>query len=912
MVINGKNPFNMTKEEVFGLYRTDPETGLSGSEARNRLGEYGKNKLQEKGGRTAFSILIGQLKGVMVFILLVACMVSYVLGEFVDGSVILFILILNTFLGFWQELNAEKAMQALKKLTVPYVRVRRDDDEEQIPAENLVPGDIVLLETGNIVPADIRIVEESNLKVRESTLTGESEPIGKSTDKIGQTDVELSDRVNMVYMGTVIVYGRGIGVVTGTGMNTELGKIAGLLQSVEDEKTPLQKKLAGLGKSLALVALGLILIVAFITFFHIGGVEALQHGTIGLKEIFLTSISMAVAAIPEGLPAIVTIALAIGAKKMLKKRALIRHLPSVETLGSVTVICSDKTGTLTQNRMTVTRIEMPEQSLDMKDIKNTVMNADLTLLFITGVLCNDAVLSEDDGTAVGDPTEGALVVAAAAAGFSKDKLEDQLPRVEELPFDAERKRMTTVHRIGDLRDETVKDVFHSAQIADTGGFLGLTKGSVDGIINVCNGIAINGKIEQLTEEMRSRILKQNHDMASNGIRVLAFAFKPIKPEDGNLKGEYEKDLVYVGMTGMVDPVRPEVKDAVLTCKMAGIRPVMITGDHPVTALAIARELRIDAQGTVLTGRELSAMTLDELEARVLEVSVYARVSPEHKMKIVDALQDRGQIVSMTGDGVNDAPALKSADIGVAMGITGTDVSKESSDMILIDDNFATIVRAVREGRTIFDNIRKFIRYILTGNTGEIIVMLFGPLFGLPIPLLPIQILWINLVTDGLPAVALGYEAPERNVMQRPPYKPGQGIFAGGLGRGIIVSGVLLGILCLIVGFAFFNQGHPVEVWRTMIFTSLTFCQMAYALCVRSSSRSVFSINPFTNIPMVIGVILTLGLQLMLIYVPFFQGIFKTTALSLSQLGVCLLAALSVMLFSELEKLITWIKKKILP
>ncbi|TRO80329.1 cation-translocating P-type ATPase [Desulfuromonas acetexigens] len=890
-----QQPHRLNAENVLENLETSPQQGLSSAEASRRLSLYGPNELIEKGKKKAWRILLAQVKEVMILILLVAVVISLALQEYIDAIVIFVIVVLNTILGFWQEFKAENAMAALKKMTVPHVRVRRDGAEQQISAKDLVPGDILLIEAGNIVPADARLIAAVNLKVQEAALTGESESVEKDTDAMPDGERALADRKNMIYRGTVVTYGRGEAVATGTGMQTELGKIATMLQDVEDEQTPLQQRLAKLGRSLAIAAGVLILIVA--------GMLYLQGA--GLKEIFMTAISMAVAAIPEGLPAVVTIALALGAQQMLKKNALIRQLPAVETLGGVTVICSDKTGTLTQNKMTVSEVVLPKRrySLDEAAAKEGG-DADLDLLLLAGMLCNDAVIDENAQNGIlGDPTEGALVLAAQQAGWVQRDLQAMLPRVREWPFDSERKRMSTVHTLPPASQRTTLPPVLAAD-GDQGqaDHLVLIKGATDGLIEVCNRILTNGVVHPFNEAEKEEISAENTAMAQKGVRVLGLAYRLMDAERLDQTAEYEQDLVFLGMVCMLDPVRPEAIESVRLCKQAGIRPVMITGDHPLTAVAIAKDLGLTTTDRVLTGQDLDKMTVDGLSARIKEVSVFARVSPKHKMIIIDALQAQHEIVSMTGDGVNDAPALKSADIGVAMGITGTDVSKESSDMVLLDDNFATIVAAVKEGRRIYDNIRKFVRYILTGNTGEIVVMLAGPLMGMPLPLLPIQILWINLVTDGVPAVALGFEEAERDVMKRPPYNPQESIFARGLGWQILVMGLIIGLLSVGTGYWFWNGGTGSNAWQTMVFTMLTFCQMAYALCVRKQTQSLFTQSWFSNPVLLLAIGVTLGLHLILVYVPFFNTVFRTTPLQPSELGICALGPLVIILISESKKL----------
>jgi Ca2+-transporting ATPase len=890
-------PHRLSAEKVLKNHETSPQHGQSRSEATRLLTVHGPNELIEKGKKKAWRILLAQVKEVMILILLAAVVVSAALQEYIDAVVIFVIVLLNTILGFWQEYKAENAMAALKKMTVPNVRVRRDGAERQISAKELVPGDILLVEAGNIVPADARLIAAANLKIQEAALTGESESVDKDTGALPDGELALADRKNMIYRGTVVTYGRGEAVVTATGMQTELGKIATMLQDVEDEPTPLQRRLAKLGRSLAMAAGVLIIIVA--------GMIYLQGA--GLKEMFMTAISMAVAAIPEGLPAVVTIALALGAQQMLKKNALIRRLPAVETLGGVTVICSDKTGTLTQNKMTVSDVVLPGRRYSLDEaVAEHGDDADLGLLLLAGTLCNDAVIDENTPNGIlGDPTEGALVLAAQQAGLVQRDLQAMLPRVRELPFDSERKRMSTVHALPSSSQETtLHPVFAAAGHQGQGhtGHLVLTKGATDGLIDVCGRILVDGAVQPLDEKRKEAISAENTAMAKNGIRVLGLAYRLMDVDELDQPAHYEQDLVFLGMACMLDPVRPEAIESVRLCKQAGIRPIMITGDHPLTALAIAKDLGLTTSDTVLTGQDLDKLTVDALSARIKGVSVFARVSPKHKMVIIDALQAQHEVVSMTGDGVNDAPALKSADIGVAMGITGTDVSKESSDMVLLDDNFATIVAAVKEGRRIYDNIRKFVRYILTGNAGEIVVMLTGPLLGMPLPLLPIQILWINLVTDGVPAVALGFEEAERDVMNRPPYNPQEGIFARGLGWQILVMGLIVGLISVGAGYWFWDGGTGSNAWQTMVFTMLTFCQMAYALCVRKQTQSLFTQSWLSNPVLLLAIGVTLTLQLILIYVPFFNTVFRTTPLRPAELGICAVGALVIILISESKKL----------
>lgn len=883
---------------------SDPVNGLEQTEAARRLEQNGPNELLERGVKSPLKILWEQLTASMVVILIAAAVISALLGDNKDAIAILIIVILNALLGLRQEYKAEKSMAALKKLAVPNVKIKRGGRLREISARELVPGDLVLLEEGNLVPADCRLIESINIKIQEAALTGESAPVEKNAHNLLQEETSLADRMNMAYMGTVVTYGRGRGIVAETGMRTELGRIASMIQTVEGELTPLQRRLNQLGKTLALVALGLVAIVAGLGF---------TRGE-NLTTLFLTAISLAVAAVPEGLPAVVTIALALGSQRMLRRRALIRKLPAVETLGSVTVICSDKTGTLTENRMQAAILDVAGHRMELPALpERSIQEASaggkteeelhdyppsVALLLAGGSLCSDASVGADpnEPEALGDPTEVAILVAAARKGLWKQRLENLLPRVAEMPFDSERKRMTTVHRFpgedsipGWLRLIAMNGARRQPYIA-------FTKGAVDSLVGRSSGVLHGAEVEPLDERWKERIIAGNNGLADMGMRVLGVAFRQLSSTAAE---DLERELVFVGMVGIIDPARPEVKEAVALCKKAGIRPLMITGDHPLTANHIASELGIGSDSGVITGRELAEKSRRALEETAEKISIYARVSPEHKLGIVEALQSRGHIVAMTGDGVNDAPALKKADIGIAMGITGSDVSKEVSDMVLLDDNFATIVSAVEEGRAIYDNIRKFIKYLLTTNSGEIWVMLAAPFLGMPLPLLPLQILWINLVTDGLPALALGFEPPEPDVMRRPPRRPDESVFARGLGRHVLWVGALMGLLPLLLGYWYWRIGN--EDWQTMVFTTLAFAQMAHVLAIRSEHQSLFSIGLLSNKHLLAAVTMTIGLQVTVIYVPFLQQFMKTAALSPLELVYCILLSSVIFVAVEIEK-----------
>ncbi len=885
-------------QESIADLNSDGKSGLTKSEAASRLKKYGVNELVERGRRTPLQILWEQLTATMVLILIAAAVVAGLLGDTKNAIAILAIVALYALLGFSQEYRAEKAIAALKKMSVPNVRVIRDGQLQELPAHDLVPGDVIQLETGNVIPADLRLLEAVNLRIQEAALTGESEPIEKHTAALSNNELPIGDRRNMGYMGTIVTQGRGLALVVATGMQTELGKIAELIQQVKQENTPLQRRLDALGKNLAIIGVGIAILI-----FILG----LMRGD-ELRHMLLTAVSVAVAIVPEGLPAVVTITLALGAQRMLQRNALIRKLPAVETLGSVTVICSDKTGTLTENRMTVVLLDVAEHALDLTEEvgrggmihatrMGTPVQSSLSLAAIGGALCNDSKLvdtGDDRFHTLGDPTEGALVVAAAKMGYWKSALDASFPRAAELPFDSERKRMTTVHNL-ERYDPTIL----SGLEIGSRRYIAFTKGSVDGLLGIASHVWVEGKSQSLDSGWRSRIEAANERLAKKGMRVLGVGFRLMDSIPDVIQTDLEQQLTIVGLFGMIDPPRNEVKDAVATCRAAGIRPVMITGDHPLTAIEIARQLGITDNGRALTGVELENLSFDELKNVVEEVNVFARVAPEHKLKIVQALQEKGHIVSMTGDGVNDAPALRKADIGVAMGITGTDVSKEASDLVLLDDNFATIVASVREGRTIYDNIRKFVRFSVAGNIGKVLVMLLAPFLGKPLPLLPLQLLWLNLLTDGLLGLGMGVENPEVDTMKRKPFSPKEGVFSRGAGVQTIWVGVMIGAIALGLGLWYFFSGRP--EWQTMIFTSLAFMQVFQALASRSSKNSLFKLGVLSN-PLLAGMaLLVVALQMAVMYIPPLAAFFEVLPLSGCDLSIAAGAGVLVFVVMEVEK-----------
>ncbi len=912
-------------DKVLENLNSDRKTGLTGQEAAQRLAQYGPNELEEAPGRSTLIIIWDQFKNIMLLMLILVAIVSAVLDlraeQFPkDAIAISAIVLLNGILGYLQESRAEKALAALKRMASPLVRVLRDGKVVEVAAKEIVPGDVMLIEAGSQVAADARIVEESNLQTRESALTGEAQGVEKDTAPL-PAESALGERVNVVFQGTEVVQGRASVVVTGTGMQTELGRIATLLQSVESEPTPLQQRMSQLGNVLVAGALVLVAVVVAAGTFRLG------FGA--FEELLEVALSMAVAVVPEGLPAVITVTLALGTQRMVRRHALIRKLPAVETLGSVTTICSDKTGTLTQNKMVVQAVYTASQSFGVTGEGYTPtgefrvnqqpiapeQQPELQVLLLACVLCNDAFLQQENGqwAIVGDPTEGALLAVAGKAGFNKDQSAERLPRVAEFPFSSERKRMSVICQSG-----------HEPVLNSSGpktNYSMFTKGSPELTLERCTQIQLGDRIEPLTQNQRQQILTQNNELASRGLRVLGFAYRSLEdlPPEGS-QDTTENNLVWLGLVGMLDAPRPEVREAVALCRQAGIRPVMITGDHQLTAQAVAYDLGIATKGDrSLNGQDLEKLSTAELEALVKSVSIYARVSPEHKLRIVKALQQQGEFAAMTGDGVNDAPALKQADIGIAMGITGTDVSKEASDMVLLDDNFATIVAATEEGRVVYSNIRRFVKYILGSNIGEVLTIAAAPLLGLGgVPLIPLQILWMNLVTDGLPALALAVEPPEPDVMRRPPSNPRENIFARGLGWYMVRVGIVFAILTIILmQWAYTHTqsgaGNPnldPQRWKTMVFTTLCLAQMGHALAVRSDTRLTIEMNPFSN-PYVIGAVtLTTILQMLLIYVEPLRNFFGTHLLDPIELAICFGFSALMFVWIELEKLfIRWYRAR---
>ena len=887
--------FNESAEETCKILETNFNNGLNVEEVSERQKKYGLNELEAKKKKTLFQKFLEQFKDFMIIVLIISAIISGIIGVIegegiTDTLIILVVVIVNAIIGVMQENKAEKSLEALQKLSSHVAKVVRNGKLQVVQSRELVPGDIVVLETGDYVPADLRLFESVNLKAQEAALTGESVPVEKITEIINNDEIGIGDRKNMVFSSSLITYGRGKGIVTSTGMNTEVGKIAGIINETIDTETPLQIKLNKLGKTLGIVALVICAII-----FGIG----LLYGKEPI-HMFMTAVSLAVAAIPEGLPAVSTIVLAIGVQRMVKRNSIIKKLPAVETLGSATVICSDKTGTLTQNKMTVQKIFYSGNIIDVDDIKD--INNDLEKLIYTAMLCNDTKISENNEL-TGDPTETALVDLGFKLNFKKSIYED-MPRTFEIPFESDRKLMTTVNKVNDK-------------------YIVYTKGGVDELLNRCINYVENSEIKSDLEVCKKIISINNENMAKEALRVLAFGYKeldhkPTKEELENL----ESDLTYIGMVGMIDPPRIEAKDAVKKCKTAGIKPVMITGDHKITAIAIAKELGIlNNESEAITGSELEKMTQEELTKNIRNYSVYARVSPEHKVRIVKAWQANGEIVAMTGDGVNDAPALKTADIGCAMGIVGTDVAKEAADVILTDDNFSSVVAAVEEGRRIYDNILKAIQFLLSSNVGEIIALfvailitpILAHVFGISDisglePLLPIHILWINLVTDSLPALALAVDPAAKNIMERKPLKQGKGIFTKGMTMRIIYQGIMIGIITIIafiIGLATTNStdAERIKAGQTMAFCVLALSQLVHIYNIRDNKKSIFKSNIFNNSKLILATIASAALMFIILFIPGLREIFGIALLPKENILEVILLVLSPILIVEIAKLL---------
>lgn len=869
--------YEVEVEQVEKMTATNTQTGLSKKEVEKRLKKFGENKLAEGEKPSAFLVFLNQFKDFMVLVLLAATLISGLLGEYIDAITIMVIVLLNGVLGFIQERKAEKSLEALKELSAPQMYVLREGEWVKTPSSQVVVGDIVKVASGDRVGADLRLIQTNALQIEESSLTGESVPVEKHGEVLLKGDKSLGDQENMAFMGTLVTKGNGIGIVVATGMKTEMGKIAHLLQTQESTVTPLQLRLEQLGKILIVLALMLTALVVVIGLFR--GFD--------LYTMVISGVSLAVASIPEGLPAIVTVALALGVQRMIRRKAIVRKLPAVETLGCASVICSDKTGTLTQNKMTVTALWTDDKTYRVTGVgyepegdflfQNEKVDIErektLQQLLAFGLLCNNAniIVKSNQGLLKrksteyvldGDPTEAALVIAAMKADLKREDLLSSYQIKKEFPFDSIRKMMSVL--VADKDDKQYV----------------IAKGAPDVLITNSTKLIKNGRIEPMTERDRKGIQAAIEKLGEQALRTIATAYKPIVTERIDHSFEAERELIFIGLQGMIDPPRPEVKDSIRECREAGIKTVMITGDHIVTAKAIAKELGIlPENGRVLDGKALSNLSQSELEQIVDDVYVYARVSPEHKLKIVKALQARGHIVAMTGDGVNDAPAIKAANIGIAMGITGTDVAKEASSLILSDDNFATIKEAIKEGRNIYENIRKFIRYLLASNVGEILVMLLAMILALPLPLAPIQILWINLITDGLPAMALGLDKPESDLMKRPPRKINEGVFARGLAWKIISRGFMIGVVTLLAFVLSYRQsGGDLELAQTIAFTTLVMAQLIHVFDCRSE-HSIFHRNPFENMYLVLAVLSSLILMVIVIYYPPLQPIFHTTEIS---------------------------------
>lgn len=898
-----RNWFNKTFKEVEKELETDLEKGLSKEKVEERQEKYGFNELQQIAKKSIIQRFLEQFKDFSIIVLIIAAIVSGIVGVLqgegiTDTIIILIVVIVNAIIGVAQESKAEKSLEALQKLSDHASKVIRNENMEVVPSKELVPGDIVVLDTGDYIPADLRIIEAVNLKTQESSLTGESVPVEKTSEIIEEQEIGIGDRKNMLFSSSLVTYGRGKGIVVETGMTTEVGKIAGMINSTEKQETPLQQKLDKLGKTLGIAALVICAVI-----FILGILQGKE-----IISMFMTAVSLAVAAIPEGLVAVSTIVLAIGVQKMVKKNAIVKRLPAVETLGSATVICSDKTGTLTQNKMTVEKIFWNDATREASNISDDEIDEELTKLVYANMLCNDTKISSD-GTLTGDPTETALVDMGFKLNFDPS-IYDRMERVEEIPFDSDRKLMTTVNKVGDK-------------------YVVYTKGGIDEILKRCNSYEIGGQISEELESYINKIRQENEKMAQNALRVLGCAYKEIDhiPTKEEMK-TIENDLIFIGMVGMIDPPREEAKLAVEKCKTAGIKTVMITGDHKITATAIAKKLGIlENDDEAITGLELEQITDEELEKNVRHYSVYARVSPEHKVRIVKAWQKNGEVVAMTGDGVNDSPALKKADIGCAMGIVGTDVAKEAADVILTDDNFATVVSAVEEGRKIYDNILKVIQFLLSSNIGEVVVLFFAtlltPLFskwfgitdinGLEI-LLPIHILWINLVTDSLPALALAFDPANSDIMQRKPIKPGKGIFTKGMTWRVVYQGIMIGGLTLaafMIGLATTKEPigtltldqSKIEVGQTMAFVTLALSELVHVFNVRDNKKSIFKTGIFNNMKLIGAIIISAVLMFVILLIPGLREIFSIPVLPKENIIELICLVLAPIVIVEIFKLL---------
>ncbi|MEQ8190176.1 MAG: calcium-translocating P-type ATPase, PMCA-type [Candidatus Eremiobacterota bacterium] len=882
-----ENWHNETFEQVLSYFKTDIN-GLSEKDARERLHEFGANELEEKKKESILMLLLEQFKDFLIIVLAVAAVISGIKGDWVEALTIIIIVILAGLMGFIQEYQAGKAIEKLRKMAAPHATVIRGGEEQVIPSREIVPGDICLIKTGDMIPADARLVEATNLKINEAPLTGESSAVAKFIEPVENKETSLGDRKNMVYTGTSATYGRGKAVVVATGMNTEFGRIAGLLQNTQSRKTPLQNNLDQLGKQLGIFSLILAAIIA--AFGVIMGKE--------IQKMFIWGVALAVAVIPEALPAVVTISLALGVRRLVKRRALIRSLPSVETLGATTVICSDKTGTLTQDAMTVRKIYCGCQVITVTgagynpsgdfsiEEKKIAPDEDLKKLLEIGVLCNDTHLKQEEGEwkIIGDPTEGALVVIACKGGINSDEIRKEIPRTGEIPFSSETKRMTTAHRFSD-------------------GEYAYTKGAPEIIIDSCTSMYQKGQIVALKEQDRKEILNTGRKFGEEALRVLAFSFKKISSED-NLESA-QKDMVFAGIVGMLDPPRPEVKDAIRVCEHAGIKPVMITGDHKITAVAVAKELGLMKNDKALTGIELDKLSDEEFDKTVEDTQVYARISPSHKLRLVNAFMNKGHVVAMTGDGVNDAPALKKADIGVAMGITGTDVSKEASDMILTDDNFASIVSAVEEGRSIFENIRKYLVFLLSGNMGTVFAMIISILLFRDFPLVAVQILFINFIMDGLMAIALGVEPPEPGIMDRPPRNLKEGILNK---KSLLYIGAVgLWMSLATIGVYRYAIVSPIvddDLAKTMFFVTLIVSRLFNGFNCRSLNESIFRTGLTGNKWLIASAGISMGLTMIVLYYHLFHEPFETKPLDTYQWAIVVSFAFTVMVFGEIIKFIS--------